>query len=499
MRRNILIYILGTVTGVALTLAGQRFLRPPHDRRAGPFVTSSVCYSCFWEGYDAHTRSELVEFYRQFRSEDPLVRSDVRYILWRSTGVPNCDMRQDYRDVAANDIDPERRYIAYSILAFGAPECGELPGPYWQGAAAAASRLGLAVEASLLSALAKEGKLVPRFEPVKIETGLTVPPGAHTLVLGQSRIELGGLAVIGAQVDRVARDWMSYQLKWKLDESPLQPIPIDYHEGAAVKTIADLLPVRVMPLAGAIIARHDDKWFAPDDQGVFRFEVLRDKVRYPTTHVAGDFGWIEDTHGISALVPQAIEKKVQLVIGCGDAVGKAEASFYLAQKGIHVLFPGDRYADLLLGYKGKGVLMGGAPIRREGANVVIGGQPIRFSLAEPIIVEDTRKPFPIQYYDAPARYFRRLSQSVPLDLTFAEVDAPDQLERVLKVAAQKYATAVAVRVMTETEDKALREWLSRSPRHRALLFHSGLYPYAQRLFLDFPRQVTFGDLHPGFE
>ena len=30
-------------------------------------------------------------------------------------------------------------------------------------------------------------------------------------------------------------------------------------------------------------------------------------------------------------------------------------------------------------------------------------------------------------------------------------------------------------------------------------FHSGLYPYAQGLFRDYPSQVTFGDLHPRFE
>lgn len=499
MKRNILIYILGLVSGIAAVLAGQRFLQKPHDRMSGPVEASSVCYSCFWEGYDGKMRNALVEFYRQYHSDDPLVQSDVRYILWRTTGVPNCDMRQNYRDIAANDVDAERRYIAYSILGFGAPECGEMPNRYWQGAADAAGQLGLSAEAAILRTLAKNGKLTPRFEPVKIETELNVPADAKTMVLGNSRIELGGLAMVGTQVDRVARDWMSYQLKWKLDESPLQRVPIDYHEGAAVKEIAELLPVRVMPLAGALVARHDDKWYAADEQGVFRFEVLRDKVRYPTSHFAGDVGWLEDTHGISALVPQAIEKKMQLVIGCGDSVGKAEAAYYLAQQGIHVMFPGDRYADLLLGYKGKGVLMGGAPIRREGANVVIGGQPIRFSLAEPIVVEDTKKSFPLQYYDAPARYFRRLAQSTKLDLTFALVDGQDQMDRVLKVAAQKNATAVGVRVMTESEEKTLREWLRKSPQRRAILFHSGLYPYAQKLFMDFPKQVTFGDLHPRFE
>src|SRR5438876_8888893 len=59
-------------------------------------------------------------------------------------------------------------------------------------------------------------------------------------------------------------------------------------------------------------------------------------------------------------------------------------------------------------------------------------------------------------------------------------------------------SAVAVRVATQDEDTSLREWLLKSPDHRAILFHSGLYPFAQKLFEDFPTQVTFGDLHPKF-
>jgi hypothetical protein len=53
--------------------------------------------------------------------------------------------------------------------------------------------------------------------------------------------------------------------------------------------------------------------------------------------------------------------------------------------------------------------------------------------------------------------------------------------------------------MTAFEDEKLRLWLASTPRHRAVLFHSALYPHAQGLFRDFPRQVTFGDLHPRFQ
>jgi hypothetical protein len=70
---------------------------------------------------------------------------------------------------------------------------------------------------------------------------------------------------------------------------------------------------------------------------------------------------------------------------------------------------------------------------------------------------------------------------------------------VLNRAAQLRANAVGVRVATNYEYDRLRDWLRRSPSNRAVLFHSGLYPYAQPLFDEFPRQVTFGDLRPRFE
>ena len=75
------------------------------------------------------------------------------------------------------------------------------------------------------------------------------------------------------------------------------------------------------------------------------------------------------------------------------------------------------------------------------------------------------------------------------------VNDENQLNKVLDRAA----SVVAVRIATEKEDGLLRWWLLKSPHNRAILFHSGLYPFAQDLFRDFPNQVTFGDLRPRFE
>jgi hypothetical protein len=489
--KSIFIFACGGAAGVLLGFWAW------HRPTIAP-ESPTICYSCFWEGYDAKLHSDVIDFYRQYKNPDPIVLADTRYVLWRASSIPNCDIRRDYRDAARATEDPQRKYVAYSVLAFGARECGLDGQDDFQNASKAAANAGLPSEAAALSKMA-EGNFQPKFERTKIESVLTAPAGTKSFILGASKLVITPQMRIGAQVDRVARDWISYQLKWDLTDKPLSTPLLDYHEGAVVKKIREASGAAVYPLTGAIVAREGKKWYGMDDTGTFRFNILDDKMMYPTSHATRDVGWIEDTHGISALVPQALERKVDVVVGCGDAEGKAEASFYLAQKGVNVLFPGDRFEDLLLGYIGKGVLMGGAPVRAENGNAVIGDQPIRFDVNEPIIVEDTVKNFPLQYYDSPARFFRRFNQALPLKLNYVLVDDADQISRVLDTARAQHAHAVGVRVVTELEYNTLKAWLHESPQNRAVLFHSALYKYAQPLFAEFRTQVTFGDLHPKFE
>jgi hypothetical protein len=458
-----------------------------------------VCYSCFWKGYDPKLRADVISFYNKYTNSDPLPVADARYVVWRASDTPDCNVRDVYRKVADDDSDVFRRLTARAIRGFGGPECGQDGLKDLKAAAGLARKAGLTMEADTLRQIAS-GDFKPRFDDVNIQSSIAVPAGAKTLILGESTIELTKGLRVGTQVDRVARDWISYQMRWDLTGNPFPPLFIlDYHEGAFVKQIQDASPVEIYPLTGSIIAAAEQKWYAPDETGTFRFEILKDKTEYPTTHTFGSVGWIEDTHGISALVPQALERGMKLVIGCGDAEGKAKAAFYLAQKGVNVVIPGDRYQDLLIGYQAPGIVLGTAPVKKVDGKTVIGHQPVKFSFQEPIVVEDTRQIFPIQYYDSGARYFRRLSQFVPLHPEYVQVDDSNQIERVLERAQQIKATAVAVRVFTNLESEALRAWLASSPEHRAILFHSGLYPYAQRLFAEFPQQVTFGDLHPKFE
>ncbi len=498
--RYTFIFLLGCVAGVVaayfgLGVTGLGVYTPGKIPPQAP----PVCYSCFWQGYEPKLRSDVINFFNKYTNTDPLPVADGRYVVWRASDTPDCNVRDVYRKVADNDSDVFRRLAARAILGFGGPECGQDGSGDLKSAAGLARNAGLKMEAEAFRQIAS-GDFKPRFDDEIVATALTVPPGAKNMILGDSTIELTEGMRVGTQVDRVARDWISYQLRWDLTGNPFPPLFIlNYHEGAFVKRVRDLVPVDVYPLTGSLVASAEQKWYAADETGTFRFEILKDKTEYPTTHTFGSVGWIEDTHGISALVPQALERGMKLVVGCGDAEGKAKAAFYLAQKGVNVVIPGDRYQDLLVGYQAPGTILGTAPVKKVNGKAVIGHQPVKFLLQETIVVEDTRQIFPIQYYDAGARYFRRLSQFVPVHTDYVQVEDSNQIDRVLERANQTKATAVAVRVFTNLEADALRSWLASSPEHRAILFHSGLYPFAQPLFMEFPQQVTFGDLHPKFE
>jgi hypothetical protein len=481
-------------------------------------LATPVCNPCFFKNDPEVRIDKLVADFRGLGTPDPLVRADARFIVWRATDRKDCGALDDYRHVSG---DADRLLTANANIGFSAWECGLTnESGAFDRAAKYAAEVGRYSEFRALHELST-GKFRPKFDDSAIETSVVVPPNAKSMVLGESYILLAPGMRVGTQVERVYRDWLGTvwdgknPMSWDLTRKPVAlPIVRDdsnraHHEGALVEEIQKRINVNVTPLFGTLIARNPDapdpdeegQWYAPDENGVFRFKVLIDKVEYPTTHVFGNVGWITDTHGISAVVSQALEYKSQLVIGCGDYEGKMKAAYYLAQQGVNVAFPGDRFEDMLIGYKGKGTLIGTAPVhrvegvQRSGAGFVIGLQPITFSLSELIVAQDTAAHYPTQYYDAPARYFRQLSSYVPLKVKYVAVDDENQLDRVLNVAA----SVVGVRIRTEKEDTMLRQWLLKSPQNRAVLFHSGLYPWAQGLFTDFPLQVTFGDLHPRFE
>ena len=499
MKKGVALFVLGVLVGAGgayVVLSSGRFSLPVPGRV--PAESPSACYSCFWDGYEPALRSQVVDFYRQFTSPDPFLQADARYILWRATGNPSCDARNLYRQ-AAEGADAYRSLQAWAVYGLSGPECGWDGSSDLKSAAEAAEKAGLPATAEQLRLLSRN-RLKANVTNLEVKSSVKALATADTMTLGASAIQVPAGTRLGAQVDRVARDWISFQMRWDLTGKPVPAAAlVDYHEGKLVKNVLELSAVEVYPLAGALVARQGELWYAADETGAFRFQVLGDKLQYPTTHESGSAAWIVDTHGLSSVAGQSVERKMQVVVGSIDSESDALAAFHLADRGVSAVFPSDRFQDMLLGYEGSGVLLGTAPVKRVGDKAVLGGQPIQFSRREKIIVEDADANSPAAAYDAPARYFRRLATLVSLNVEFVPVQQTNQIERVLGRANEVKATAVAVRVETSYEFDRLRDWLKQSPGRRAILFNCGLYPHAQALFTEFPRQVTFGDLRPRFE
>jgi hypothetical protein len=459
-----------------------------------------LCYECFWAHQDPAFREQLVQFYGQFASTDPLIAAQVRYLLARVRGDEEgvCEAFRSEAELRRSERDPARRMFLDEVLAFTAETCGAKAKRYFRRAATSARAAGDAVKAAMYAGLAK-GTFWPKFGIADVGRGIEVPKDAGAYVIGESAIRVGAGCKVGVQTERTVRDWISYQMAFDFSGQAPDPSAIlSYHEGARLRELMDVPGVSVVPLSGTVVARRGEHWYAPDEDGVFRFEVLEDKVQYPTTRTQGDLAYLVDTHGVSVLVPGALREGAQLVIGCGDYPGKVQAAYHLARRGVDVYFPCDRFVGDLIGYDAPGTLVGSAPIRVRDGQAVIGDRPVTFSTDETVVVEDTDRPGLLQYYDAPARYFRRLNALVRLRLEWVRVDGSGQSERVVRKAKKAGAKAIAVRVWTEEDYRPVRDWLAESAEHRAVLFHSAAYPAGYRLFQEFPRQTTFGDPRPRF-
>jgi hypothetical protein len=311
------------------------------------------------------------------------------------------------------------------------------------------------------------------------------------------RVRHGDL--VAAQSERTVRDWLSYRMEFGFDRDVSLPARlIDWHEGARLREVLDATGAVVAPVTSTIAVRRGDAWLAPDGEGVFRFEVLLDKVRYPTTRVQGAVALLVDTHGISAVVEGAARRDAGLVVGCGDAAPKMEAAVHLAREGVDVYFPCDRFVGDVVGHDGRGVLIGSAPVEVDDGVAVIGNRPVEFRMDETVVVQSTPLAGRYQYYDAPARYFRRLAELAPVRIDVVEVDGPGQSGRVVERARELGATAIGVRVETAADAGPVRSWLAESASHRAVLFHSAPYPAGIALFDEFPERTTFGDPRPVF-
>lgn len=454
----------------------------------------------FWE--TALGKLDLGNFYELNNSSNDFINAEAKFIGAKILGKKfSVSLIQSFERALQKERINERKMLIMENIAFLKASTG-IGTEDFERASQMAADSGLDFKANLYSKVFRNEEINFLVEKKEINRELMAfSKKPEKLVLGLSKIIVTEKDIIGSQVDRVNRDWYGKVFEKFPLEVPKKNELISYHEGARIKDILDGVNAKLKVLSGTIAYNDGEKWYAPDENGIFRFEVLPDKIQYPSSKIFNNLALIEDTHGISSLVFQAVNENATLVIGCGDSPSKMQAAVHLAELGINVYFPCDRYVGEVIGYKGKGILIGTAPVKKVNSEIIIGNQPIKIGLDEIIIVQDINHPYPAQYYDAPKRYFKELEKisGMELNLKIVEIDDIKETYRVVKEAESKKAKVIAVRVAYEEDYEAVKRWLEKSNENRAVLFHSAPYDSGYRLFKEFPKQTSFGDPKPVFE
>lgn len=339
------------------------------------------------------------------------------------------------------------------------------------------------------------------FEPITIERQQPQVKQFQKIIIGKSLIKIKKGSKIKTQVDRVTRDWLSAYLisnpPWQFSQDKYVP----WHEGRKIREILDAVEADVSVVWGTRAKKIENKWYAPDAEGIYRFRVSEDKIyNYPTNIlIDAQTVLINDTHGINTIAWDSLD--ADLVVGCGDLDGKMEAAYYLAGKGVDVYMPTDRFIAMLIGVKTKGTIIGSAPVRKTADGAVIGNQPVSVDTDEPIMVTNATGGYPMQYYDAPYRYFTELARYTgrPLKIVPVEINEYGRADKLVERAQREKVKVIGTRIISKEEYEAVSRWLKADKTHRAVLFHSAVYPDGYKLFFEFPAQTTFGDINIFYE
>jgi len=444
---------------------------------------TEICYACALSKSDSERINKLKQYYSNFSNNDFYLTAEKMYIYGRLTKNKTlvCESIKYYEKVV-NEYDS---LFLYESLFMLSQECNLNKTFYLEKIISLSDNWKRDFYRSL-----KQDNFSPKFRINEINKEVYTSRNVTKVIFGSSYIKINN-SIIGTQVDRVNRDWFAFNMNLFSGEVDNKKI-WKSHEGARINDILKYSDSKIIPLTGTIAIKKDNQWLASDEKGVFRFEVSFDKIQYPSTKCYKNICLLVDTHGISALVSQAVENDVDLVIGCGDHPGKMQAAYHLAMEGIDVYFPADRFISQVLFHDAKGTLIGTAPVKDD----VIGNQTIEIDIRELIVVQDFIGEPPGHYYDAPARYFRELEKYVNLNTEY--YDSKYETSEVMEYAIEKNVKIVAVRVITNNDYISVKNWLKKDSRNRAILFHTSLYDYSQPLFLEFPNQTSFGDPKPKF-
>src|SRR5207247_9717515 len=129
--------------------------------------------------------------------------------------------------------------------------------------------VGRRPEADIFDQLAQK-TIKPQFGKTDIAAELKVPAKAKAMVLGETTIVLKPGMRVGTQVERVARDWASYEMRWDLARKLIPATLVGYHEGAFVHKIAEFANIEITPLAGTLISKKGETWYRPDEKSILR-------------------------------------------------------------------------------------------------------------------------------------------------------------------------------------------------------------------------------------
>lgn len=434
-------------------------------------------------------------------------KGDIYLALGRLTNNDSliCESLDIYEKIYPNDL--EEKALLFETIA--SIECGKDARSYLLRASKIWNQLGNGFRSELDEKIASG-------EPIEFELSLYPIPEVEKktdnkeIIIGDSYFILDKSDILVSQTDRVTRDWLTYQFKspyndelltifsekLRPDFSDTELFPeIGWHEGARIKELKQSGLTHKIS-SGTVAVKINELWYAPDENGIFRFEVPLDKIMYPTTRfLRDDIAVLIDTHGINMLVEQAVRYKATAVIGCCDHIGKIRAAKYLSDKGVKVICPTDKYVPLLL-FSDANVL-GSPPILKEGDNFILGRRPIKINKDEKIVViNSTNSPYAVWYYQTPALYFSILEKSIDLDIDYVQINGFGQMSKVIDKAEENSADIIAVRVFDSDDYFAVKGWLEKDKNHKAILFHSISYPRGYQLLEEFPEQTSFDDINP---
>ncbi len=509
-KENYMKYVVGAFMAALIIVLGPSALRNLSELKADTNVPSEVDFHSVLSQSGIDKDRFFLEL-TELSAKDitPFAKGDVMLALGRMTNntLVICSSVDQYKKTSGSK---EEKAMAYETIA--SLGCNYNQKKYYLKASEIWKEIGDDFRAEIDRKLAYGEQIVPEYDLSDEKEPEQQLRYGSDIIIGSSSITITSSDMLVSQADRVTRDWLSVQLsqspygdellsvfseRFFLPQDELR-YDLGWHEGARIKEISNIGLKRAVA-SGTLVAEISGKWYAPDENGIFRFEVPPDKISYPTTRfLRKDLAMVVDTHGVNMLVEQAVRYNATVVVGCCDTPGKVKAARYLAEKGIKVVCFTDRFVPDLMG-SGLPVI-GSAPIKLEDGNIILGDQPVRIGITEKIVVESRGSPDIQQYYDTPKRYIDDLDRISAVSLDIIEHDVTDDRDKgLVREARDVGAHVIAARIYSKTDYEELKPWLMEDKNNRVILLHSMPYPYGYLLFREFPNQTTFGDINPVFE